>query len=136
MPPALTIGQLAKQAGVHVETIRFYQRRGLLLEPARPLGRIRRYGEMDAQRIRFIKHAQALGFSLDEVAELLALDDGRHCQEAEAIASRKLLIVRERLRQLRRIERLLGKMVSQCQCNPGTVRCPLIEELGTIQADL
>lgn len=130
MPNTLTIGQLAAAADVHVETIRFYQRRGLLAEPARPLGGIRRYSERDAQRIRFIKHSQALGFSLDEAAELLALDDGRHCQDAQVIASRKLLTVRERLGQLRRIERLLAKLVTQCQCNPGTVRCPLIAELG------
>lgn len=127
MAATFTIGQLAEHAGVHVETIRFYQRRGLLAEPPRPLGGIRRYGDDDARRIRFIRQSQALGFTLDEVAELLALDDGRHCHEAETLATDKLNTVRERIAQLRRIERLLGRLVTQCQCNTGAVRCPLIE---------
>jgi MerR family mercuric resistance operon transcriptional regulator len=66
-----TIGELGKVTGIHVETIRFYQRRGLLAEPQRPLGGIRRYGEAEAARIRFIKSAKKLGFSLDEIITLL-----------------------------------------------------------------
>ena len=127
MAATLTIGRLAQQAGVNVESVRFYQRRGLLAEPARPLGGIRRYDDDDARRIRFIKQSQTLGFTLDEVAELLALDDGRHCHEAEALAAGKLAVVRERIAQLRRIERLLTGLVTQCRCNTGAVRCPLIE---------
>ena len=69
----LTIGVFAKAAGVNVETIRFYQRKGLLLEPDKPYGSIRRYGEADVTRVRFVKSAQRLGFSLDEIAELLRL---------------------------------------------------------------
>lgn len=72
----LTIGVFAKAAGVNVETIRFYQRKGLLLEPDKPYGSIRRYGEADVTRVRFVKSAQRLGFSLDEIAELLRLEDG------------------------------------------------------------
>ena len=73
-----TIGVLAKRAGVNVETIRFYQRRGLLTEPDRPLKGVRRYAERDVQRVRFIKQGQKLGFSLDELTELLSLEDGQH----------------------------------------------------------
>ncbi|BBM05535.1 hypothetical protein HAALTHF_21370n [Vreelandella aquamarina] len=76
----LTIGVFAKAAGVNVETIRFYQRKGLLPEPDKPYGSIRRYGAADVTRVRFVKSAQRLGFSLDEIAELLRLDDGTHCE--------------------------------------------------------
>ncbi|RCZ60771.1 MerR family transcriptional regulator [Escherichia coli] len=69
----LTIGVFAKAAGVNVETIRFYQRKGLLREPDKPYGSIRRYGEADVVRVKFVKSAQRLGFSLDEIAELLRL---------------------------------------------------------------
>src|SRR5579875_1481187 len=99
---SFTIGFLAKATEVHVETIRYYQRRGLVAEPPKPPGGIRRYDETHALRLRFIKHAQVLGFGLDEVADLLALDDGRHCRDAERIGAKKLAMVRERIEQLRR----------------------------------
>lgn len=124
-----TIGTLAKATEVHVETIRYYQRRGLIAEPAKPLGGIRRYEETHARRLRFIKHAQALGFSLDEVAELLALEDGRHCREAEQLGAHKLAMVRERIAQLRHVEQALEVLVDQCHCNAGQVHCPLITAL-------
>lgn len=129
MPVQYTIGTLAKQTGVHVETIRYYQRRGLVGEPARPLGGIRHYTESDAQRLRFIRQAQTLGFSLDEVIDLLALEDGKHCREAAQLGSEKLATVRERIAQLRRVEKVLTRLVDQCQCNTGQVRCPLIASL-------
>ena len=69
----LTIGEFAASAGVNVETIRFYQRKGLLTEPERPYGGIRRYGDAEVSRVRFVKSAQRLGFSLDEIAELLRM---------------------------------------------------------------
>ena len=78
----LMIGAFARAAGVNVETIRFYQRRGLLAEPDKPYGGIRRYGEADVARVRFVKSAQRLGFSLDDVAGLLKLADGTHCGAA------------------------------------------------------
>lgn len=131
-----TIGGLAKQAGVNVETVRFYQRRGLLEEPKKPLGGIRRYAQVHVRRIRFVREAQELGFSLDEVAELLALDDGRNCRDAERIGSRKLATVRERLRRLKRVEKVLEALVNQCQCNTGKLRCPLIDALEYEQLPL
>lgn len=123
------IGNLAKQAGVSVETIRYYQRRGLVDEPRRPPGGIRRYTEEHTARIRFIKEAQKLGFSLDDVADLLALEDGRQCREAEQLGSRKLAAVRERLAQLIRIEKALATLIEQCRCNRGKLHCPLIKAL-------
>lgn len=124
-----TIGTLAQKAEVNVETIRYYQRRGLVDEPNKPLGGFRRYTDTHARRLRFIRESQKLGFSLDEVGDLLALEDGRHCREAERIGSRKLTTVRERIAQLRRIEKLLATLVDQCHCNTGRVRCPLITSL-------
>jgi MerR family mercuric resistance operon transcriptional regulator len=124
-----TIGRLAKATDVHVETIRYYQRRGLVGEPSRPPGGIRRYDEVDAGRLRFIKQAQTLGFSLNEVADLLALEDGRHCREAEKLGAEKLAVVRERIAQLRSVEKALATMVGQCRSNTGKVHCPLIGSL-------
>lgn len=125
----LTIGALARAAGVNVETIRFYQRKGLLPEPDKPYGSIRRYGASDVTRVRFVKSAQRLGFSLDEVAELLKLEDGTHCDEAREQAERKLADVRIKLADLRRIERALAELVERCCAETGQVRCPLIEAL-------
>lgn len=125
----LTISKLAHEAGVNVETIRFYQRRGLLAEPEKPLGGIRRYGQGDVARVLFIKAAQRIGFTLDEIEQLLDLDDGMHCSEARAIAEHKLGIVREKLADLRRIETALARLVSRCEASRGQVNCPLIDAL-------
>ena len=125
----LTIGAFAKVAGVNVETIRFYQRRGLLLEPDRPLGSIRRYGTTDVARVRFIKSAQSLGFSLDEIETLLKLDDGIHCREARKIAEQKLKDVRARMSDLGRIEAVLSQLVCECHSSKGQVSCPMIASL-------
>jgi len=124
-----TIGALADAAGVSVETIRFYQRKRLIVEPERPLGSIRRYGEVDLARVRFIKAAQRLGFTLDEVAELLTLEDGTQCGKARKLAERKLQGVREKLVDLRRIESVLGQLVAHCESARGSVKCPLISSL-------
>ena len=129
MPERYTIGTLAKQVGLNVETIRYYQRRGLVAEPARPPGGIRRYAQEHARRLRFIREAQKLGFSLDEVRELLSLEDGLHCREVEDIAGHKLAAVRERITQLSRIEAVLAVLVAKCHGNRGKLRCPLISSL-------
>lgn len=125
----MTIGTLAREAGVNVETIRFYQRKGLMPEPDRPQGSIRRYGADDLGRVRFIKSAQRLGFSLDEVADLLGLDDGTQCQQAREQALKKLTDVRSRIADLNRIEAALADLVTRCSAQRGRVRCPLIDAL-------
>lgn len=125
----LTIGAFASAAGVNVETIRFYQRKGLLPKPDKPYGSIRRYGASDVTRVRFVKSAQRLGFSLDEVTELLKLEDGAHCDEAREQAERKLADIRIKLADLRRIERVLAELVERCCAATGQVRCPLIDAL-------
>lgn len=128
-PPEMTIGGLAKAADVNVETIRFYQRKGLMPEPRRPTGGIRRYAEADRSRLHFIKSAQRLGFSLDEIAELLQLDDGSSCVQARTKAQAKLEDVKSRLDDLRRIEDALEGLIQLCGASRGKVRCPLIAAL-------
>lgn len=125
----LTIARFAEACGVHVETVRYYQRRGLLKAPARPSGGIRRYGPADVARLLFVKSAQRLGFSLDEVAQLLRLDDGAHCNEISEIAARRLEDVRARLSDLERLEAVLSKLVRRCRTEKGQMRCPLIASL-------
>lgn len=126
---SLTIGTLAKAAGVNVETIRFYQRKGLLREPAKLYGGIRRYGAVDVSRLWFVKSAQRLGFSLDEVTELLRLEHGTHCREASRLAEGKLADVREKLAELARMEAALAGLVEACHTHRGKVSCPLIASL-------
>lgn len=124
-----TIGVLAAQAGVNVETIRFYQRKNLLRAPSREVGSIRRYGQSDIDRVHFIKSAQRLGFSLDEVAQLLTLDDGTHCGQAREQAQQKLTSVRAKLVDLQQIERVLSGLVDRCSSAPEKICCPLIAAL-------
>ncbi len=124
-----TIGALAETAGVNVETIRFYQRKGLMPEPEKPYGSIRRYGAGELARVRFIKSAQRLGFSLEEVGELLKLEDGARCSEARQLAEQKLVDVRQKLGDLQRIESVLAGLVARCSAVRGRVSCPLIASL-------
>lgn len=125
----LAIGAFARLAGVNVETIRFYQRKGLLPEPDKPYGSIRRYGKTDVTRVRFVKSAQRLGFSLDEIADLLRLEDGTHCKEAARLAEHKLKGVRDKLADLARMEAVLSKLVRACHARQGNISCPLIASL-------
>ena len=128
-PEPLTIGAFAAAAGVNLETVRYYQRKGLLIEPDKPSGSIRRYAQADVARVKFIKGAQRLGFSLDEVMGLLALDDGTPCREARTLGQHKLDDARERLATLQRIESALARLVKNCDRACGTVSCPLIAAL-------
>ncbi|MEO6625284.1 MAG: Hg(II)-responsive transcriptional regulator [Burkholderiaceae bacterium] len=125
----ITIGALADSAGVNVETIRFYQRKGLLPQPEKPYGSIRRYGHAELERVRFIKSAQRLGFSLEEVGELLKLEDGTRCGEARQVAEHKLADVRRKLSDLQRIETVLTALVARCSAVRGRINCPLIASL-------
>ena len=127
-----TIGALAETAGVNVETIRFYQRKGLMPEPEKPYGSIRRYGAAELARVRFIKSAQRLGFTLEEVGELLKLEDGARCSEARQLAEQKLVDVRQKLSDLQRIESVLAGLVARCSAVRGRVNCPLIASLQEV----
>ena len=128
--PSLTIGRLAATAGVHVETVRYYQRRGLLSEPVRPRGGVRRYRGEDAERLRFIRRAQAMGFTLDEVGRLVRLRVPCACHATREMAAAKLQSIDERIRELRQLRRELAQLVAVCDANPEDVRCPIIDRLA------
>ncbi len=123
----LTIGQVAKHAGVHVETIRYYQRLGLLELPAKPLYGFRRYGDETVTRLRFIKRAQQLGFSLKEIAKLLAMERSS-CGEVRQLLEKKLAVVIAKIEDLERMRKILEQGIASCDTDfePG---CRLLEKL-------
>jgi len=125
----LTIGRLAARAGVGVETIRYYQREGLIAEPPRPVRGYRRYPLASLARLRFIQRAKALGFSLAEIRELLVLGDGC-CGRTQALAERKLDLVRDKQHQLAAMARALETALTACQSNPDNAACPLVQSLS------
>jgi len=126
--PQMTIGRLAQASGVHVETIRYYQRRGLLPEPPRPEGGVRRYGPDTAARLGFIRRAQELGFTLEEVKTLLRLGATPNCRDARSLAANKLSLVESRLADLARMRTALRSLIAQCDRGRAR-RCPIIESL-------
>lgn len=125
----ITVGQLARAAAVNVETVRYYQRIGLLPMPRRDYGSIRRYLADDLKRVRFIKRAQKLGFSLDEVALLLGLSDGRHCAETKILAQTRLAVVEEKIAGLSAIQKALKGLVAKCSKGSRGCGCPVIDAL-------
>ena len=129
--PEMTIGRLARAAGVHLETVRYYQRRGLVDEPRRPAGGVRRYGDEAVARLRFIRRAQDVGFSLDEVKLLLRLERTPGCRDARALAAARLATVDKRIADLQQMRKTLQRLVSQCDA--GRERnCPIIASLAGI----
>lgn len=125
-----TIGDVAGAAGVGVETVRYYERRGLVPQPGRGVGAYRRYGGGHVSRIRFIKRAQALGFSLEEIATLLELEDGTDRKSIRRIATARLEETRRRIADLRRIERVLGHLLHECEAHSKAPRCPIIAAIA------
>ncbi|MGN6057769.1 MAG: MerR family transcriptional regulator [Sphingomicrobium sp.] len=120
-----TIGGLAKAAGVGVETIRYYQRRGLLPEPARPPGEVRRYGEQDVKRLRFIRSAQAAGFTLSEIKELLDLDASDDRARARELAQARVAALDDKIEELRRAREALAGLATACARKRGGP-CPIL----------
>ena len=129
--PKLTIGRVAAAAGVNVETIRYYQRRGLLEEPTKPLGGYRNYPMGIVKRIRFIKRAQALGFTLGDVTGLLHLNDTDACAKTRDLAAKKLALIEQKLSELATMRDALAKLVAQCDRKLKRAACPIIEILET-----
>lgn len=125
----MRIGQLATSVGVHVETIRYYQRIGLIEVPEKPYGRVRSYDDDDLRRLRFIRRAQGLGFSLEDIRALLELSMS-DCQRVQKLAVVKLNLVKAKLRQLRNIESALTRTIEQCSRRKATEACPIIETLA------
>lgn len=126
----MTVGALARKAGVNVETVRYYQRLGLLELPEKPPRGIRRYGEEALSRVHFIKRAQELGFSLAEIRRLMRLGDPQSCGEARALAAEKLALVESRLTDLERLRGVLQELIGRCDRRRGRVACPIIESLA------
>ncbi|WP_127347354.1 MerR family transcriptional regulator [Pseudidiomarina mangrovi] len=124
----MRIGELAKSAGVSVETVRYYQRRGLLDIPECPYGENRHYSTSHRDRLSFIRRAQALGFTLSEIGTLLELS-ASDCSGVESVAKRKLLLVRKKLIDLAKIEAVLEQAVASCKDRKPYAGCPIIESL-------
>jgi MerR family mercuric resistance operon transcriptional regulator len=127
--PKLTISRVATEGGVSVETIRYYQRRGLLAEPPKPVGGYRNYPKEIVKRIRFIKRAQALGFSLEEVAELLQLDVEDACAKSCDLAERKLVVIDQKIAELAAMRRALAKLMAACDKKSRRGACPIMAAL-------
>ncbi|MFV2058808.1 MAG: Hg(II)-responsive transcriptional regulator [Thiohalomonadales bacterium] len=126
---SLTIGKLAKQAQVNVETIRYYQRVGLIKEPEKPNKGFRVYSIDDVSRIRFIKRAQELGFTLKEIEDLLDLGDG-NCAQVQILAEQKLLQINARLNDLQAMKHAVTDLLEQCKVSEKDIHCVLINSLS------
>jgi MerR family transcriptional regulator, mercuric resistance operon regulatory protein len=124
----LTIGHIARAAGVNVETVRYYQRRGLVNLPPKRTRGFRYYTPEIANRVRFIKRAQALGMSLKEVHRLLMLDATVACKETRSLTAEKLALVESKLGDLARLRDVLRGLLAACD-EPHGARCPIIEKL-------
>ena len=129
MPRAMTIGQLAKAAGVGVETIRYYQRRGILATPSKPLGGHRQYPDATLEHLAFIRRGQQMGFSLEEIIVLMTMRDGTRCAEGRDLAQKKVDELEARVAELNRMRRRLKSVVLACNANKRRAACPLIRAL-------
>ena len=126
----LTIGRLAKLVDVNVETIRYYQRIGLIVEPASPLNGFRKYPVKTAENIIFIKRAQRLGFSLKEIAELLKIGDG-HCDDVRTRAEQKRNKINQQIQDLQLLRDTLNQLICECKSGEDSTHCPIVETLLT-----
>lgn len=133
----MTIGEIAARAGVPTATIRYYEGRGLIPEAPRTSSGYRRYDENAAERLRFIKRAQDLGFSLDDVQELLELrvDDPTTCSAVEAKVRLKRDLVRQKIRELQRMQDALESLATCCADRQATTECPILDLLGHGEMD-
>lgn len=137
MAETIHIGEAARRAGVTVDTVRFYQRLGLVQVPARTVAGYRLFDETQIHNLKFVRHAQDLGFSLNEIRDLLALRQKPHaCGEVRSILTHKLANVREKIRNLARLEAELAKALRNCERELRLNRavqhedcCPLLSKL-------
>ena len=126
-----TIGDVAKQAKVRIETLRYYEREGLITSPPRSLSNYRLYPEDTVRRVQFIKRAQELGFSLKEIKELLALrvDPTTSCADVRTRALEKITTIEEKLRVLQAMKHALTQLVEECPGEGAVTDCPILESL-------
>ena len=127
----LTIGALSQRTGVNIETIRYYERIGLLPPPFRSAGRHRLYDERLTQRLQFVRRGRELGFSIDELRALLRLVDqnGLACAEAKDITLNHLADIRDKIADLKKLERVLARMADACEANQ-LPQCPILDTLS------
>jgi len=123
----MKIGKMASLTDVSIETVRYYQRTGLMRTPARPIGGIRRYNNDDLSRLRFIRRAKELGFSLKDIHALLQLDE-ESCDDVRELAEHKLADVRKRISDLESVAKSLSAMIRQCESS-NQPTCPIIDSL-------
>ena len=127
---SMGIGAVAKAAGVGIDTVRYYERAGLVTPTDRLASGYRRYSELEVARLRFIRRAQALGFSLKEIRELLALSSSRNVASVKRKAEAKLADVDKRLAELKRIRTGLSQLVAACPGHGLPEACPILQALG------
>jgi MerR family mercuric resistance operon transcriptional regulator len=130
MGEKITIGKVAAATGVNVETVRFYHRRGLLAQPEKETGGFRYYDNGAIARVRFIKRAQKLGFSLEEIKDLMVLNRPGCCRQTHDAALAKLALVDARLNDLNRIRKTLKRLIKECEVSEDSVSCPIIDSLS------
>lgn len=128
----ITTGELARLAGLHRETVRFYERKGLLPPPSRSEAKYRQFTSADLQRVRFITRAKKLGFTLREIGELLAVADGTivSCPKVRGIAERKVSYIDTQLKDLRRLRSSLRFLILECTTAKRINGCPIIDSLS------
>ena len=126
----LRIGQLAKRIGVRIDTVRYYERNGLLKPAGRMASGYRRYGELEVKRLRFIRRAKALGFTLDEIKQLLSLGGGRNVAKVKQAAQAKVADVERRIAELERVRAGLSQLIKACPGHGHAESCPILRALS------
>lgn len=127
--PEYSIGQLAKRAGVGIDTVRYYERNRLLAPASRLASGYRRYGDMELKRLRFIRRAKALGFTLADIRGLLLLSNERNVSKVRLAAQRKLADVEQRLEELKRVRGGLRELIAACPGHGRAEECPILNAL-------
>lgn len=130
----LSIGQLAKATGVTVEALRFYEKQGLVNTPARTDAGYRQYSPETVRRVKFIQHAKEVGFTLNDIAQLLALrqEPGTSCADIKLKATEKIIDIESKIKELQKIREALQRMVLKCVSKSNLSECPILEELDFI----
>lgn len=126
MNTRLTIGKLAKQAGINLETIRYYQRIGLIDEPVKPESGYRVYPQSDLNRLQFIQRAKQLGFSLAEIKQLLQLEEDT-CEQTRKLAEQKQQLIQQKIADLQTLSNTLEQYIQACYCSTDHQDCPIIK---------
>lgn len=133
----LTIGQVAKRSGLGIETVRFYEREGLLAKPARTESGYRQFDEEVIARLRFIQRAKELGFTLNEIKELLSLrvDPDTSCDDVRTRAEAKIANIEDKIRTLERMKKALARLTADCRARGPASECPILDALNKEGAD-